>query len=370
MWSGLFIFCSARRHVQSERMSPPATPSSPSAPDGSSSVLSLRGVGPGIAEKLGRMGITTLQDLLFHLPLRYQDRTRIAAIGSLRPGDEISVRGEVQLTEIKHGRRRMLLSRISDGTGFLTLRFFHFSARQQASLARGARIHCFGEVRAGSGGLEMVHPEYRNIGDDDDSAEEKHLTPVYPVTEGLRQLKLRSLMDAVLADPALLEAQLVDWLPARCLPSGEFPGLVDAVRYVHHPPPDAPVQALQEGVHPSQQRLAFEELLAQQLSLRQLRAKHQRHVAPRLGGLRTLSQRLLSGLPFELTGAQQKVTEAIFADLDQAIPMQRLVQGDVGCGKTIVAALAACHAVEAGHQVAVMAPTELRAEQHRPNFPQ
>ncbi|NOX75346.1 MAG: ATP-dependent DNA helicase RecG [Gammaproteobacteria bacterium] len=351
-------------------MSLPATPSNPVTPDAASSVLSLRGVGPGIAEKLGRLGIASIQDLLFHLPLRYQDRTRIAAIGSLRPGDEISVRGEVQLTEIKHGRRRMLLSRISDGTGFLTLRFFHFNARQQAGLVRGARIHCFGEVRAGNGGLEMAHPDYRNIDDDDNAADETHLTPVYPVTEGLRQLKLRGLMDIVLADDALLNAQLADWLPSRCLPSEKFPGLVDAVRYVHHPPPDAPVQVLQEGLHPSQQRLAFEELLAQQLSLRQLRAKHQHHVAPPLGGARTLSQRLLSSLPFELTRAQRRVADTIFADLDQTIPMQRLVQGDVGCGKTIVAALAACHAVEAGYQVAVMAPTELLADQHRLNFAQ
>ena len=348
-------------------MSPSAASVRPSPPG---SLLALRGVGPSVAEKLARMGITRVHDLLFHLPLRYQDRTRIAAIGSLRPGDEISVRGEVQLTEIKYGRRRMLLSRISDGTGFLTLRFFHFSARQREGLARGARVRCFGEVRAGSGGLEMVHPEYRLVGDADESPAETGLTPVYPVTEGLKQLKIRGLVDAVLTDHGSLASLLEDWLPPHCIANLDLPGLLDAVRYVHHPPADAPLRALQDGVHPSQQRLAFEELLAHQLSLRQLRASHQRHAAPSMAGRRELSERLLASLPFELTDAQRRVTAALFSDLDRTEPMQRLVQGDVGCGKTVVAALAAAHVVEAGYQVAVMAPTELLAEQHRRNFEQ
>ena len=334
------------------------------------SLAQLKGVGPSVAEKLGRLGIDSIADLLFHLPLRYQDRTRIAPIGSLRPGDEITIRGEVQLTEVKYGRRRMLLSRVADGTGFIILRFFHFSANQQAGLARGSAIQCFGEVRAGSGGLEMVHPEYRLISVDSEQPIEKHLTPVYPTTEGLRQLKLRSLIDSVLSDAALLEQYLHEWLPSKLLAKEDFPNLIDAVRFVHYPPPDAPLLELQQGLHPSQQRLAFEELLAHQLSLRQLRASHQKNSAPALPTNGKLTEKLLGALPFDLTGAQQRVVKEIHADLIQPIPMQRLVQGDVGCGKTIVAALATLQAIEAGYQVAVMAPTELLAEQHRINFTQ
>jgi ATP-dependent DNA helicase RecG len=334
------------------------------------SLAQLKGVGPSITEKLERLGIISIADLLFHLPLRYQDRTRIAPIGSLQPGDEITIRGEVQLTEVKYARRRMLLSRITDGTGFITLRFFHFNANQQAGLARGSAIQCFGEVRAGSGGLEMVHPEYCLIDVDSDQPIEKHLTPVYPTTEGLRQLKLRSLIDSVLSNTALLEQHLREWLPSKFLAKEDFPNLIDAVQFVHYPPPDAPLFELQQGLHPSQQRLAFEELLAHQLSLRQLRANHQKNSAPALQAGGKLTEQLLSALPYKLTKAQQRVTKEIHADLIQPMPMQRLVQGDVGCGKTIVAALATLQAVEAGYQVAVMAPTELLAEQHRINFTQ
>jgi len=185
----------------------------------------LKGVGPSVLQKLANLGIHNIADLLFHLPLRYQDRTRIAAIGSLRNGDEITVRGEVQLTEIKYGRRRMLLSRISDGTGFLTLRFFHFSATQQAGLERGTHVECFGEVRASGGALEMVHPEYRVVGADEERVNEARLTPVYPTTEGLRQLKLRALINAVLASPTLFAEQLTEYLPEVILLQEKMPSL-------------------------------------------------------------------------------------------------------------------------------------------------
>jgi ATP-dependent DNA helicase RecG len=324
-----------------------------------------------MAKRLGRLNIHSLQDLLFHLPLRYQDRTRMAPIGSLQPGDEVSFRGEVQLTEIKHGRRRMLLSRIADGTGSITLRFFHFSARQQAGLARGAWLQCFGEVRSGIGGLEMIHPEYRELEAGPATTETTgHLTPVYPVTEGLRQQKLRDLIDSLLATPALFDEQLTELLPIELLQREDFPTLTDALRFVHHPPASAALAELLTGTHPTQQRLAFEELLAHQLSLRQLRARHRQHAAPALRPTGELATALLDALPFQLTAAQRRVADDIRRDLERPVPMQRLVQGDVGCGKTIVAALAAVQAVEASYQVAVMAPTELLAEQHRLNFVQ
>ncbi|HEC19351.1 MAG TPA: ATP-dependent DNA helicase RecG [Gammaproteobacteria bacterium] len=328
----------------------------------------LPGVGPSVAQKLARLGINTIADLLFHLPLRYQDRTRIAAIGSLRNGDEVTVRGEVQLSEIKYGRRRMLLSRISDGTGFLTLRFFHFSAQQQAKLARGVQVECFGEVRAGASGLEMVHPEHQQIDPATPPPNAARLTPVYPTTEGLRQLKLRALIQTLLNDPGLFNTHLEELLPTDMLHDIQLPALAAAVHYVHYPPADAPLATLQSGEHPMQQRLAFEELLAHQLSLRLLRRRQEKRPAPALSGEGLMQKALLDALPFALTHAQQRVAEEIRHDLQQPHPMQRLVQGDVGSGKTIVAALAALQAVEAGFQVAVMAPTELLAEQHRNNF--
>ena len=332
------------------------------------SLTQIRGIGPNVEEKLGRLGIYSIQDLLFHLPTRYQDRTRLSPIGSLQTGDEVTFRGEVQLTEIKYGRRRMLLSRISDGTGSITLRLFHFSAQQQAGLERGTWIQCFGEIRGSAGKLEVIHPEYRLIDKNTTLSNEEHLTPVYPVTDGLGQLKLRSFVDTVLSNPALFEQHLNELLPAEVIQHEGFPPLKDALHFVHHPPPDAPLDKLMAGTHPAQQRLAFEELLAQQLSLKQLRAQHKKHSAPSLQSQDKLSQTLLKNLPFTLTNAQLRVSSEIHNDLNQANPMQRLVQGDVGSGKTIVAALAALKAVEAGYQVAIMAPTELLAGQHRLSF--
>ena len=332
------------------------------------SLTQIRGIGPGVEEKLGRLGIYSIQDLLFHLPIRYQDRTRLSPIGSLRAGDEVTFRGEIQLTEIKYGRRRMLLSRISDGTGSITLRFFYFSVKQQAGLERGAWIQCFGEIRGNAGKLEVIHPEYRLIDKNTPLTSEEHLTAVYPVTDGLGQLKLRSFIDTVLSSPALFEQHLNELLPAEVIQHEGFPPLKEALYFVHHPPPDAPLHTLMAGTHPTQQRLAFEELLAQQLSLKQLRAQHKKHAAPSLQSQDKLSRALLKQLPFTLTHAQLRVNREISHDLNQATPMQRLVQGDVGSGKTIVAALAALKAVEAGYQVAIMAPTELLAEQHRLSF--
>ncbi|MEK7322055.1 MAG: ATP-dependent DNA helicase RecG [Pseudomonadota bacterium] len=332
-------------------------------------VTQLKGVGPRLAARLERLGIRVAQDVLFHLPARYQDRTRLVPIGALSVGDQAVIEGEVQLTELRYGKRPTLLSRVSDGTGSITLRFFHFNAKQRDALQRGVRLRCYGEVRSGAVTLEMVHPEYRPVSADAMNGDEieETLTPIYPTTEGLHQLTLRNLTGQTLArlnDGAGVE----DWLPAELLATLRLPDLAAALRYVHRPPVDAPVDELLAGRHPTQQRLAFEELLAHHLSLRQLRARVERHRAPVLRGPGELFADLQQSLPFRLTGAQQRVIGEIAADLQRAHPMQRLVQGDVGSGKTLVAAAAVLAAVEAGYQAAVMAPTELLAEQHWRNF--
>lgn len=321
-------------------------------------------MGPRLAERLARLDIRTVQDLLFHLPLRYQDRTRITPIGALRPGVEAVIEGEVQLTQVQFARKRMLLSQLHDGTGGITLRFFHFNATQQMTLARGVRVRCFGEVRFGKAGLEMVHPEYRLVSENSITAVEECLTPVYPTTEGLHQQGIRPLTQHALGLLRNHPDTLREWLPDAVLARLHFPTLREAVAYVHYPPPDAPLELIEQGAHPAQRRLAFEELLAHHLSLRLLRQRVQRHAAPELEARGKLMAALLAALPFNLTRAQQRVIGEIRRDLVLATPMLRLVQGDVGSGKTLVAACAALHAIESGHQVALMAPTELLAEQH------
>jgi ATP-dependent DNA helicase RecG len=334
-------------------------------------VTVLKGVGPRMAGRLERLHICTVQDVLFHLPARYEDRTRVVPMGSLRPGDHVVVQGEVDLAEVRFGRRRSLLVRISDGTGALTLRFFHFNASQQAGFRRGAGIRCYGEVRSGTATAEMIHPEYRIVDPEGAVPVEEHLTPVYPATEGVHQLTLRSLTEQALQclDPGSKTAnKLTDWLPARLLTPFRMTSLPAALRYVHRPPADAPVDLLLEGRHPAQQRLAFEELLAHHLSLRRIRLRAQHASAPVLSGSQALVDRFVASLPFELTAAQQRVNAEIRNDLEQSHPMARLVQGDVGSGKTVVAACAALACVGAGYQVALMAPTELLAEQHFRSF--
>jgi ATP-dependent DNA helicase RecG len=329
-------------------------------------VTALKGVGPTLAKRLSKLGIESVADLLFWLPTRYEDRTHIVPIGSLRPGMRAAVEGTIELAEVVFRGRRSLLVRLSDGTGFLTLRFFHFSAAQQAQLVRGLRLRCFGEVRRGKHGPEIVHPEYRDAASPDKQAVEGALTPIYPVTEGVQQGRFRNLTAQALA--AVGDGELADWLPAEIQRELKLPGLRDALQFVHRPPPDARLAELEAGTHPAQRRLAFEELLAQQLSLRRLRNEIRRDPAWKVMARGELSGKLLAGTGFRLTGAQQRVIAEIRADLAIPNPMLRLVQGDVGSGKTIVAALAAADAVEAGFQAALMAPTELLAEQHAQNF--
>ena len=329
-------------------------------------VTSLKGVGPALAKRLGKIGIETVADLLFWLPTRYEDRTHVVPIGSLRPGMRAAVEGGIELAEVVFRGRRSLLVRLSDGTGFLTLRFFHFSGAQQEQLRRGARLRCFGEVRRGKHGPEIVHPEYRDADAPDTQAVQGALTPIYPLTEGIQQGRLRNLTAQALA--AADAGELADWLPAEIQRDLRLTGLVEALHYVHRPPPDARLDVLDSGRHPAQRRLAFEELLAHQLTLRRLRNEIRRDPAWPVKAQGRLAARLLAGTGFTLTAAQRRVMKEVRDDLAVPHPMMRLVQGDVGSGKTIVAALAAADVVEAGGQAALMAPTELLAEQHLQNF--
>ncbi|WP_162512010.1 ATP-dependent DNA helicase RecG [Aeromonas sobria] len=325
---------------------------------------SLKGVGSKMLEKLERLGLATVQDLLFHLPLRYEDRTQVWPIGDLPPGLHGAVEGEIQDTQLVMGRRRMMVCRISDGTGTLTLRFFNFTAAQKNSLAAGRLIRCFGEVRPGKYGLEMAHPEYKLLGEEQAGQTEEALTPVYPTTEGLRQLTLRNLTDQALAQLDLYGVE-------ELLPAGLYPHQIElaaALKLLHRPPPSVALPLLESGQHPAQQRLVLEELLAHNLSVLKVRAQAQTQLARALKPAPTLVEQLLGALPFKPTGAQSRVVAEISKDLQQSHPMMRLVQGDVGSGKTLVAALAALQAIGNGCQVGLMAPTELLAEQHAINF--
>ncbi len=325
-------------------------------------VSQLKGVGPKTRERLARLGIHDVRDLLFHLPLRYQDRSRVWPLGSLRPGDQATIEVEVVRAELRPGRRRSLRVEVADDSGSLWLRLFHFSAAQQAALAPGKRLRCFGEARQGPGGLEMVHPEYR-AADEPAPVADDSLTPIYPTTEGLHQLTWMHLSAQALEWLETNPEGLREWLPAELLGESGLPSLADAVRFLHRPPLEASLEALERGAHPAQRRLAFEELLAHQLSLRKARQLKQRQQAPVLQGDELLT-RLFAALPFRPTAAQRRVIDEIARDIARPRPMLRLVQGDVGSGKTLVALAVGLIAIDAGYQVALMAPTELLARQH------
>ena len=329
-------------------------------------LTSLHGVGPALAKKLERLDLFVVEDLLFLLPLRYEDRTQLVRLGALQAGTRCLVTGEVLLAETVYRGRRNLLVRIGDGTGQLTLRFFHFSRQQQAQFQPGVRLTCFGEARQGTGGLEMIHPEYRLLRADQNAAINESLTPIYPATEGVQQGRLRNLTDQALH--LMRRASPVELLPDETLRKLDLPPLADAIVYLHRPPADADVDRILAGRHPCQVRLAFEELLAHYLSLRSLRALAKTEPAQALSGGAKAIAEFVAELPFALTGAQQRVVDELLADMAQPHPMMRLIQGDVGSGKTVVAAIACLNAIASGVQAAVMAPTELLAEQHWRSF--
>ncbi|MGO2088350.1 MAG: ATP-dependent DNA helicase RecG [Oceanisphaera sp.] len=328
------------------------------------SLSTLKGVGDKMLEKLQRLGLSTVQDLLFHLPVRYEDRTRVYPIAQLMPGMHVSVIGEIVDSNISYGRKRMLLCRMRDNTGSLTLRFFSFAAAQKNTLTAGTKIRAFGEVRPGQYGLEIIHPEYSLQVGEHPITSEACFTPVYAATEGLRQITLRQLTDQALT---LLEQNpLQEWLPEGLY--NKQVSLNEAVRLLHRPPAQVALFDIEQGKHPAQQRLIMEELLAHNLSVLKVREQSQAHQARSLSYPASLIDDFLAQLPFTPTGAQQRVVADINADLQKNVPMMRLVQGDVGSGKTLVAALAALQVMGNQGQVALMAPTELLAEQHANNF--
>ena len=320
-----------------------------------------------MAEKLAARGLSTLQDLWLHLPLRYEDRTSLTPVRLLQPGVPAQVEGRVEAVERGFRYRPMLRVAIADDSrSTLVLRFFHFRAAQVAQFSVGARVRCYGTPKAGHHGLEIVHPSYRVLVDADETELGDELDPVYPAVEGIGPATLRRLIGQAL--DKLPDEAALELLPADSLRGLNLPSLRDALLIMHRPPRDADLSALAVGAHPAQRRLALEELLAHHLSLRRQRIAMQRHKAPALTGKGKLAADLLASLPFKLTGAQQRVFKQIRADLKQPLPMLRLVQGDVGSGKTVVAALAAMLAVESGRQAALAAPTELLAEQHLVNL--
>lgn len=330
-------------------------------------VSALKGVGASFAQTLARLNIHTVQDILFHLPLRYLDRTCVVPIGDLAPNTSVVLEGVVVRGELAMGRRRSLLVTLRDDTGQINLRFYHFNAAQKAQFSNGTQVRCFGDPRLGSSGLELYHPEYEIVQPGAAyKPVDQSLTPVYPTTEGLNQTRLRKL--AAQAIEMMRVSPPAELLPWEINQQFQVASLSEALAYVHFPPKDAPVPLLLAGTHPFQQRLAFEEMLAHHLALQQSRAQSRAESAPALRTDDRLQQQFYRNLPFRLTAAQQNVIRAIHVDMAMPKPMLRLVQGDVGSGKTLVAAAAALAAVGNGWQVALVAPTEILAEQHKRNF--
>lgn len=330
-------------------------------------VTALKGVGDSFAQTLAKLNLFTVQDVLFHLPLRYLDRTTVVPIGDLAPNTSVVLEGTVVRCDVVMGRRRSLVVTLRDETGQVNLRFYHFTGAQKAQFAVGAEVRCFGDPRLGASGIELYHPEYELIQPGAAyKPVDQSLTPVYPTTEGLSQARLRKLTSQAVA--LMRTSPPAELLPAEINRRFGVETLAHALAYVHFPPKEAPIPALVAGTHPCQQRLAFEEMLAHHLALQESREQARQETAPRLPVDSKLLQDFYDSLPFSPTNAQQRVIRDIHADLSQPQPMLRLVQGDVGSGKTLVAAAAALAAVGNGWQVALAAPTEILAEQHKRNF--
>ncbi|BFM04926.1 ATP-dependent DNA helicase RecG [Halioxenophilus aromaticivorans] len=328
-----------------------------------SAITELKGVGPQLAAKLQKLGITQFRDLLFHLPSRYIDQTRITPIGQLRPGQYAVIQATIVNTHVQFGRRRSLACKIEDDSGSIMMRFFHFTAAQKDRLAQGALLRVFGEARRGSTGLELYHPETTLV--DDTTPMPNELTPIYPSTDGISQKKWLQLTDQILQ--RCQATPIAELIPSSLQPLPANDTLAHTLAFLHRPAKGVDAEALCNRSHPLQQRLALEELLAHHLSLKQQRWKSAGG-AYALPAAEQLQQDFLQQLPFQPTNAQQRVVLEVAGDLAQATPMRRLVQGDVGSGKTLVAAMAALPAIAAGKQVAIMAPTEILAEQHFDNF--
>ncbi len=327
-------------------------------------LLQLRGVGVKFREQLNELGIHYTHDLLLHLPYRYEDRTRLTEIGSLTPGMRVLVNGKIEYANVVFGRRRSLIVVLNDGTGLIYLRFFYFNQAQQQAYKAGGHLRCFGEVRAGYKGLEMVHPSCQRISSRQmHRIEQQTLTPVYPSSSSIKQHRWLQLTDQALKLLNEDQLQLRELLPEAIRKQFRLPVLQAALQVLHRPPVDADLQAILERRHPAQRRVILEELMAHHLAMKRLNLQLQKLAAPVQTNQRLWLQ-MLQQLPFQLTAAQRRVIKEISADLARSKPMLRLLQGDVGSGKTLVAAAAAAVALASALQVAIVAPTELLAEQH------
>ena len=322
----------------------------------------LKSAGPALAQRLRALGLERVQDLLFHLPTRYEDRRNVVPLAELRDGEESLIRARVLQADVRFAGRRSLRVLVEEGATTLLLRFFHFNESQRQAFVPGRWILAFGVTRYGAQGWELVHPQYRLADDAEMLKSEQSLTPIYPLTTGVTQAKLRSLIAQA------LDAAARDVAFAQALPGLDGPETLSALKAIHRPASDADAALLIRGEHPAQRRLIREELLAHQLCMRMLRSAVKDRPAPPLRNVLAASTALEQVLPFRYTGAQRRVIAEIGRDIEQRQPMLRLVQGDVGSGKTAVAAAAMLTAVRAGYQAALMAPTELLAEQHALNF--
>jgi ATP-dependent DNA helicase RecG len=330
----------------------------------------LKGVGPKVAEKLQKLGLHRQRDLLFHLPLRYEDRTFVTAVGSLQPGQRCQIEAEVLAAGVQFRRqgrsRRVLAARLGDNTGMVAVRFFFFGANQQRLFEKGNWLRCFGEVRVAQGELEMIHPEVELLDRDDPAPLPSTLTPIYPTTEGLHQVAIKRILEQVL--DRMHSDGLDETLPRDWLESYGFPDIVSAMSDLHRPNSRRASELISQHRHPAQHRFVVEELAAHRIALLQRRREIRARETPAIQPAENLGRRLRKSLPFELTGAQRRVLDELMQDFAAGRPMIRLVQGDVGSGKTVVAALACLPVVESGYQAALMAPTEILAEQHYRNF--
>ena len=330
----------------------------------------LKGVGPKIAEKLEKLGLKTQRDLLFHLPLRYEDRTFVSPLGSLQPGQRSQIEAKVLHASVHFRRtgrsRRVLAAKLADNTGVITVRFFYFNARQQQQFEKGNWLRCFGEVRWAQGELEMIHPETEVIDIDDPPALPETLTPFYPTTDGLHQLSIKRILQQAI--DKLKTDGVAETLPQAWLDRNRFPDFTSAMIDLHSPESKSDSALIAQQQHPAQYRFIVEELAAHRLALLERRRQIRSRKTPQITPDEKLQQRLRETLPFELTGAQHRVLTELMQDFGTGKPMIRLVQGDVGSGKTVVAALACLPVVTSGYQAALMAPTEILATQHQQNF--
>ena len=327
----------------------------------------IKGVGPAIEKKLGSIGIHSIQDLCFHLPIRYEDKTTISKISELQPNQKFQVQGEVTNCHIQFGRRRSLVCTLNDTSGHLTLRFFHFNASQKAALSVVTKVRCYGDIKFGRLGPETYHPEYKIIKSLTYDGLSKTLTPIYPVTEGLQQSRLKAIISH--AVDLINDAQpLEDFLPEKLSAALGFADVTGAILQIHRPRPSSLAADENKDSADGIKRLAFEELLAHRISMRQSRNEFNKQIAPQFPDQNSLLKNFFNSLPFKLTNSQTKAINEIAHDLNRSHPMLRLLQGDVGSGKTVVAAAASLLAIGAGFQVALMAPTELLAEQHNLAF--